>query len=212
MAATATTEPEDRNMASTEHVKPGIYGLMAEFLNPQQLLDAVKAARRAGYDKLDAFMPYPVEAISHEVYHHQKSPVSKIVLCGGLTGGLTGIFFQGWAMGAWPWLQELTYKLFGYSGYAFNIGGRDYFSWPAFIPVTFELTILFSAFSAVIGMFAVNGLPAPYHPVFNVKSFERATTDRFFLVIESEDPRFDRAGTAAFLEGLHPQEVTAVDW
>lgn len=208
----AATEPEDLHMASTHEKQAPIYGIMAEFLNPQELLDAVKQTRAAGYAKLDAYMPYPVESISHEVSDHKKSPVSKIVLCGGLTGALTGITFQGWAMGAFPLLQDLTYKLFGYSGYAFNIGGRDYFSWPAFIPVTFELTILFSAFSAVIGMFAVNGLPAPYHPVFNVKSFERASVDRFFLVIESEDPKFDQQSTTTFLEGLHPQEVTAVPW
>lgn len=199
-------------MATTTTHKAPIYGVMAEFLSPQELLEAVQKAHAEGYHHLDAFMPYPVESISHEVCHHKKSVVSKIVLCGGLTGGLFGLFFQGWAMGAWPWLQNLTLALFGYTGYPFNIGNRDYFSWPAFIPVTFELTILFSAFSAVIGMFAVNGLPAPYHPVFNVKSFERATVDRFFLVIESEDPKFDRARTTTFLEGLHPQEVTAVDW
>lgn len=199
-------------MATTQTHKAPIFGVMAEFLSPQELLDACKKARAEGYEHFDAYMPYPVESISHEVSHHKKSVVSKIVLCGGLTGGITGLLFQGWAMGAFPWLQDLTYALTGYSGYAFNIGGRDYFSWPAFIPVTFELTILFSAFAAVIGMFAVNGLPAPYHPVFNVPSFERASVDRFFLVIESEDPKFDRQYTTTFLEGLHPQAVTAVDW
>lgn len=199
-------------MASHSETKAPIYGQMAEFLNPQQLYDAVVAARAAGYHHLDAYMPYPVEEISHEVAHHKKSKVSLIVLCGGLTGGLTGIMFQSWAMGAFPWLQKLTYAIFGVTGYPFNIGGRPYFSWPAFIPVTFELTILFSAFSAVIGMLALNGLPAPYHPVFNVKAFERATVDRFFLVIESEDEKFDLQKTRSFLQGLGPQEVTDVDW
>jgi len=200
-------------MAShTDTPRNAIYGLMAEFLSPQELLDALKKVHAEGYEKLDAYTPYPVEEINHEVCHHQKSVVSKIVLCGGLTGGLFGLLFQTWAMGALPFLQDLTYKIFGYSGYAFNIGGRAYFSWPAFVPVTFELTILFSAFSAVIGMFAVNGLPAPYHPVFNVDRFERATVDRFFLVIESEDPKFDAARTRTFLEGLKPQDVSDVAW
>lgn len=198
-------------MASTEKKSP-VYGLMAEFLEPQELLDAVKSAHFKGYDKLDAFMPYPVEEISHEVERHKKSKVSKIVLCGGLTGALFGFSLQSWAMGSWPWLQDLTFKLFGISGYAFNIGGRPYFSWPAFIPVTFELTILFSAFSAVIGMFVLNGLPAPYHPVFNVEAFERASVDRFFLLIESEDPNFDPQRTREFLAGLGSQEVYDVDW
>ena len=192
--------------------KPPVYGVMAEFLTPQELHDAVKAAKSDGYDKLDAFMPYPVEDICHEVVNHEHSVVSKIVFCGGLTGAIFGFFFQCWAMGYFEPLQKLTLELFGYTGYGFNIGGRPYFSWPAFIPVTFELTVLFGAFSAVIGMFVVNGLPQPYHPVFNVPSFERASDDRFFMVIESADPKFDQQGTREFLEGLNPQEVTDVDW
>lgn len=200
-------------MASHTPPRHAIFGLMAEFLNPQELLDALKKVHAEGYEQLDAYTPYPVEEINHEVCHHKKSVVSKIVLCGGLTGATFGFLFQCWAMGSLGPLQDLGYKLFGYAGYAFNIGGRPYFSWPAFIPVTFELTILFSAFSAVIGMFAVNGLPAPYHPVFNVDRFERATVDRFFLVIESADPKFDTARTRAFLEGLHPTgDVAEVAW
>ncbi len=197
---------------ANQQEKPPIYGVMAEFLNPQELYDAVKAAKSEGYDKLDAFMPYPVEEISHEVVNHEHSVVSKIVFAGGLTGAAFGFLFQSWAMGYFEPLQNLTNTLFGYHGYGFNIGGRPYFSWPAFIPVTFELTVLFGAFSAVIGMFVVNGLPQPYHPVFNVDSFDRAADDRFFMVIESADPKFDQEGTRTFLEGLSPQEVTDVDW
>lgn len=203
-------------MATTTIEKPPIYGLMAEFLNPQELYEAVKKVKAEGYEKLDAFMPYPVEEISHEVCDHQKSKVSLIVLIGGLTGCLFGFFFQCWTMGVDAWwmapIQTLTYEVFGYSGYPFNIGGRPYFSWPAFIPVSFELTILFGAFSAVIGMFALNGLPQPYHPVFNVPSFERASVDRFFLVIESEDPKFETGATRDLMAGLGAQEVTDVDW
>ena len=201
---------------ATQAENPPIYGLMAEFLTPQELYDAVKRAKSEGYHQLDAFMPYPVEEISHEVCDHKKSVVSRIVFVGGLTGCLFGFFFQCWAMGVDTWwmapIQDLTHALFGATGYPFNIGGRPYFSWPAFIPVSFELTILFGAFSAVIGMFAVNGLPEPYHPVFNVPAFERASVDRFFLVIESKDDQFDTEATRAFLEGLGPQEVTDVDW
>lgn len=201
---------------ATQQVKPPIYGIMAEFETPQELYDAVRKSKADGYHQLDAYMPYPVEEISHEVCDHQKSVVSKIVLVGGVIGCLFGFFFQCWAMGVDAWwmapIQNLTYELFGYTGYPFNIGGRPLFSWPAFIPVAFELTILFGAFSAVIGMFMVNGLPQPYHPVFNVPSFERASVDRFFLVIESSDPQFDRAATRVYMEGLGPQEVNDVDW
>jgi len=158
-------------------------------------------------------MPHPGEESWHEGSNHKKPVVSWRVLNGGLGGCLFGFFFQAWLMGAFgKEFQEFTYALIGYSGYPFNIGGRPYFSWPAFIPVAFELSILLGAFSAVFGMFALNGLPQPYHPVFNVESFERATTDRFFLVLESEDEKFDQAGTRTFLEGLGPQEVNHVDW
>lgn len=200
-------------MAITK-VKPPTYGLMAEFLSPQELFDAVKASKDEGYSKLDAYMPYPVEEISHEVCDHKKSLVSRIVLIGGMSGCIFGFLFQAWSMGSFGQeFQDLTYQLTGgYSGYPFNIGGRPYFSWPAYIPVAFESTILLGAISAVVGMFALNGLPQPYHPVFNVESFERASTDRFFLVLESEDEKFDQASTRSFLEGLGPQEVTDVDW
>lgn len=193
--------------------KPRIHGIMAEFLNPQELFDAVKASKDEGYSKLDAYMPYPVEEICHEVCDHKKSLVSRLVLIGGITGCTFGFCFQMWAMGGFgSEFQDLTHQISGYSGYPFNIGGRSYMSWPAFIPVSFELTILFGAFSAVFGMFALNRLPEPYHPVFNVESFSRATTDRFFLVLESEDELFDEEKTRSFLESLGPQEINDVDW
>lgn len=191
--------------------KPPIYGVMAEFETPQQLFDAVQAAHAAGYDKLDAHMPYPVEAISEEVEHHKPSHVSKFVFVGGLLGCLGMFSFQSWAMGAFPQIQDLT-EMVGISGYPFNIGGRPLFSWPAFIPPTFELTILCAAFSAVIGMFALNGLPTPYHPVFNVPAFERASIDRFFLVVESADPNFEHGAVRGMLGDLGPVGVYDVDW
>ena len=184
-------------MADHAPDRPEIYGLMAEFEDPQTLLDAVLAAQEEGYDDLDAYTPYPVEAISEAVEHHKRSKVPFLVLCGAITGGSLAFF------GQW-YVSAVDYPL--------NIGGRPLFSWPAFIPPTFEMTILFSAFAAVFGMFALNGLPQPYHPVFNVKNFERASQDRHFLVIESKDPKFDRPTTRAFLEGLGSLEVHDVDW
>lgn len=197
---------------ATVKERPPLYGAMAEFETPQELLDAVKAAHQAGYEKLDAFMPYPVEAISEEVEHHRPSKVSMITFIGGLTGCLGMFAFQSWAMGVFEPAQELTELTLQASGYPFNIGGRPLFSWPAFIPPMFEITILLSAFSAVIGMFLLNGLPAPYHPVFNVEAFERATTDRFFLLVESADDAWDHAKVRDFMTNLAPVEVHDVDW
>ena len=174
----------------------GQYGLLARFITPQELLDAVRQAKAQGYRKMDAFTPYPVEPVSEEIEDHKKSKVPLLVLLGGLTGAATGFGMQ-------YWISAVDYQL--------NIGGRPLNSWPAFVPATFELTILFAAFAAVIGMFALNKLPQPYHPVFNVESFERASQDRCFLLIEAEDPAFDARETRAFLEGLGPEEVTDVE-
>lgn len=174
----------------------GTYGLLAQFETPQQLLDAVKGAKSRGYRVMDAFTPFPVEPVSEEIEDHKKSKVPLIVLLGGMTGCIVGFSFQ-------LWIASVAYPL--------NIGGRPLNSWPAFIPATFELTILFAAFSAVIGMFALNKLPEPYHPLFNVESFERATQDRCFLLIEAKDPKFDPQETRAFLESLGPEEVHDVD-
>ena len=174
-----------------------VYGLLAEFVTPQALLDAVRLAKARGYRKMDAFTPYPVEPVSEEIEDHRKSKVPLLVLIGGLTGAAVGFGLQYWISSV---------------GYPLNIGGRPLNSWPAFIPATFELTILFAAFAAVVGMFALNKLPQPYHPVFNVESFERATQDRCFLLIEAEDPKFDQQKTRSFLESVGPEEVTDVDW
>ncbi len=176
--------------------KAETYGLLARFVTPQELLAAVKSAKREGYSAMDAYTPYPVEPVSEEIENHKRSKVPLLVLLGGLTGALVGFGMQ-------LWISSTAYPL--------NIGGRPYNSWPAFIPVTFEMTILLAAFAAVIGMFALNRLPEPYHPVFNVAGFERATQDRCFLLIEAKDPRFDAEATRAFLEGLGPEEVSHVE-
>ena len=175
--------------------KPEIYGLMAEFDNPNSIVTAARRAYEEGYRTMDAYTPFPIEELSEAIgFHHSRLPL--VVLIGGIVGGLGGYFLQYWA-------SVIAYPL--------NIGGRPLHSWPAFIPVTFETTVLVAALSAVLGMLALNGLPTPYHPVFNVKRFALATRDRFFLCIESADPKFDRAATRRFLESLGPREISEVE-
>ena len=177
--------------------KPPIYGLLAEFTTPQRLLDAVHHVKDEGFTSIDAFMPYPVEDISHEICNHKKSKVSRLVGLGALAGLATAFALQ-------YWVSVYSYPL--------NIGGRPLNSWPAFVPVMFELTVLFASFAALGGMLALNGLPRPYHPLFAVDQFERASVDRFFLLIKADDERFEQEPTRAFLEGLGPEEVITVDW
>lgn len=184
-------------MAHTEENRPATYGLLAEYLSPQELHEAILKTKAEGYTVIDAFTPYPVHAISEEICNHQKSKVSKIVGAGALLGFLT-------AAGMQYFISAIDYPL--------NIGGRPLNSWIAFIPICFELTVLFSSFSAIGGMLFLNDLPKPHHPLFNVERFERASVDRHFLLIESEDPRFDAEATRTFLQGLEPQEVMDVDW
>ncbi len=184
-------------MADTAHsLPPAIYGVMAEFETPGALVAAARRAYEAGYRKMDTYSPYPIEDAWDAIGHHDRR-LSLIVLLGGLTGLCTGYGLQ-------YWVHAITYPT--------NIAGKPLNSWPQFIPVTFELTILFAALSAVIGMIVLNGLPMPYHPVFNVQRFaDHASQDRFFLVIEAADPRFDKLQTADFLKGLNAAEVSEVE-
>jgi hypothetical protein len=181
-------------MSTTPHGKPTMYGLMAEFHTAEELVEAAHKVHAEGFHHVDAYTPYPIEEVSHALgLHRSKLPL--IVLGGGIMGGLAGYLLQYWS-------QVIEYPL--------NIGGRPYHSWPAFIVPTFETTILFAALSAVLGMFALNGLPQPYHPVFNVPRFALASRDRYFLVIEARDPKFDPEETRRFLLDLHASEVSEV--
>ena len=173
-----------------------MYGVLAEFDTPQHLIEAAERTREAGYTHMDAYTPFPVEGLADAIgFHHSKLPA--VVLTGGIIGAIGGFALQ-------YWTSVIAYPL--------NIGGKPLNSWPAFVPITFETTILAAALSAVLGMLALNGLPEPYHPVFNVKRFVFATRDQFFLCIESSDPKFDREKTPAFLASLAPMEVNDVPW
>ena len=171
-----------------------LFGVMGEFLTPEDLLAATRKAREAGYKHVEAYTPFPVEGLS-EAVGFKWTAVPLLTLMGGLGGGLTGFGLQ-------YWVPAITYPI--------NIGGRPLNSWPAFIPVTFELTVLGASIFAVFGMLALNKLPQPYHPVFNVERFAQASTDKFFLCIEARDPKFDLAETSRFLQSLHAEHVNEV--
>jgi hypothetical protein len=173
---------------------PAIYGLMAEFDDPNTLVAATHRAYHEGYRRMDAYSPFPIEELADALgIHHTRLPL--IVLVGGLFGCFGGYGLQ-------YWVSAISYPI--------NVGGKPFHSWPAFVPVTFECTILAAAISAVLGMLALNGLPTPYHPVFNVPRFALASRNRFFLVIEAADGKFHLEGTRRFLETLSPREVTTV--
>lgn len=173
----------------------GPYGMLAEFDSPNQILAAARKVRAAGYKNVEAYTPFPVEELSHELGHHH-SWVPYICLAGGIGGAVLGFALC-------YWTSVIAYPM--------NIGGRPFNSWPSFIPVTYECTILGASFAAVIGMLMLNGLPQPYHPLFNSERFALASRDRYFLCIEAKDPKFDPVGTREFLRGLHPSEVSDVE-
>jgi hypothetical protein len=173
-----------------------LYGLMAEFRDVNTLVDAVKRTRAEGYRKVDAYTPFPVHQLFEALSIDDKR-VSLFVLLGGIAGCLAGF-------GLCYWVSVIAYPM--------NIGGRPFNSWPSFIPVTFEMTILVASLTAVLTLIILNGLPMPYHPVFNVKRFaERATQDGLFLTIEADDPQFDLNRTRAFLQQLGAREVNEIE-
>ena len=172
-----------------------IYGLMAEFETSEDLLGAAQRAREAGYHRMDAYSPFPVEGLADAVgFHSTRVPL--FCLIGGLIGCFGGFYLQ-----YWP----------NVIGYPLNIGGKPYNSWPSFIPITFEMTILCAGLATVFGMLALNGLPTPYHPVFNTPRFELATRNRFFLCIQARDPKFDLPKTKDFLASLKAKEVSEIE-
>jgi hypothetical protein len=173
---------------------PGLYGLLAEFETPEGLAAAAAAARDAGYRQMEAYSPFPVHGLT-DALGFRSSRLAALVLAGGVAGALGGFALQYWV---------------SVMAYPHNVGGRPLNSWPSFIPVTFEMTILIASLTAVLGMLALNGLPRPHHPLFAMERFAHASRDRFFLCIEAADPRFDRQGTRRFLESLRPHGVEEV--
>jgi hypothetical protein len=173
-----------------------IYGLMADFEDPEALIRAINRAYQSGYRRIDAYTPFPVEGLD-EALRMGPNRLPLIVLGGGLLGAVGSFGLQYYA-------SVIDYPM--------NVGGRPLNSWPAFIPITFEVAVLLAAFAAFLGMFILNGLPQPYHPVFNVENFELASRSHFFLSIESQDPKFDIEETRAFLKSLNPGTVSVIEY
>jgi Protein of unknown function (DUF3341) len=171
-----------------------IYGLIAEFDNPTSLVEAAEHTRQAGYKRIEGYSPFPVEGLA-EAVGFRRDLVPLVTLIGAVIGGVSGYLMQ-------YWIATMSYPI--------NVGGKPFHSLPSFIVVTFEMTILFGGLFAVFGMLALNGLPMPYHPVFNVPRFALASKDRFFLMILSDDPKYDPAATRQFLEALHPKSLSEV--
>jgi hypothetical protein len=194
-------DPEPFHQATTaathgrRHGSHALYGIMAEFNSPTELVAAARKTYEAGYRRINGYSPYPIEELS-EAIGFTKTSLPLIVLIGGILGALGGFFMQ-------YWMEVIDYPL--------NVGGKPYNSWPAFIPITFETTVLCAAFAAVLGMLVLNKLPQPYHPVFNAPNFALATRDRFFLVIEANDPKFKHDEAMQFMRELGPTEVNDVE-
>jgi hypothetical protein len=174
---------------------PKLYGLIAEFDSPADLLEAASRTKAEGYRYVDTFSPFPIHGMD-KALGLRRTKLPFIVLIGGLTGLGTALLMQ--------WFSAAVH-------YPVNVGGRPFASWPMFIPITFELTILFASFAAVFGMIGLNGLPMPYHPVFNAPRFALASRDRFFLCIEARDPKFDRESCRRFLETLGAHDIAEVE-
>jgi ActD protein len=190
-----TQEELIREEALAKAGDEGNYGLIAEFDSPSAVVAAARRTHESGYRRINAYSPFPIEELSEAIGFHRDYVALCTLICGVL-GALGGFTLQYWTNGI---------------DYPLNVGGRPLLSLPAFIPVTFECTILLASFGAFIGNLLMNGLPRPYHPTFNVPSFARASQDRFFLCVKSDDPKYDEAGTRAFLESLGATEVSNVE-
>ena len=179
-------------MSHTPVATNALHGVMAEFDTGQALLEAARQTMAKGFTRVEAYSPVPIEELN-DVIHKTRTVLPKLVLAGGLTGMATGFGLQYWA-------SVIEFPM--------NVGGRPQASWTTFIVPSYELTILFSALTAAIGMIVLNGLPQPYHSVFNVDRFALASSDKFFLVIESSDPQFGDA--SSFLHGTGAKGVYEV--
>lgn len=187
--------PRTRHDDPNRRIVPGeIFGLMAEFDSPETVVKAAEAAYEQGYRELDAYSPVPVNGLA-EALGFTRNWVALIILTFGILGGVGGFFMQ--------WFSASIH-------YPIIVAGRPYNSWPSFMPVTFELTVLLSAFAAVIGMLGLNGLPRPNHPVFNAPNFDRASQDKFFLSVQANDPLYDPVKTREFLQQQNPVAVSEV--
>ncbi len=181
---------------STAHAsEPEYFGLMAEFGDPDELVEKTRKAYEAGYRHMDAYTPFPIHGLS-EALGIRRNLVPYIVGLGALMGGIGGFMLQFWT-------NAISYPI--------NIGGRPLNSWPAFMVITFETAVLTAGILGVVGMLALNKLPQPYHPLFKVPNFQRASRDKFFLCIFQTDPRFDMEKTRSFLQGLNPDSVVEVE-
>lgn len=193
-AVTPATIPGGSHAAHAEPAPPVVHGLLAEFETADVMSAAARQTTAAGYTRFDCFSPFPVGDAA-DAMNFPKSEMGPVMFIGGLTGACSGFLMQYWC-NTW--------------GYALNVGGRPYFSWPSFIPITFEMMVLTTALTGLFALIAICGLPRYNHPLFNSKAFDRATRDRFFLCIEAIDPKYDPAATRAFLNGLHPLSVEEV--
>lgn len=174
--------------------QPEVWGMVAEFDNADDLIAAARAAKTQGYTILDGHSPYPLGEVADEL-GFPRSEIGAIMFIGGLVGACSGFLML-------TWVSAFDYPL--------NVGGKPYFSWPMFVPITWELLVLTASMTGLFGLLALCGLPQPYHPLFNVPQFARASQDRFFLSIEAKDPKFDLAGTRTFLNSLNPLSVEEV--
>jgi Protein of unknown function (DUF3341) len=173
---------------------PPLYGVMAEFKTGDELIAATRQAREAGYTRMDGYSPYPIGEVADEL-GFPRSEIGAVMFIGGLCGATLGFLMQ-------TWVSVYDYPI--------SIGGKPYWSWPQFVPVSWALLVLSASLCGIFGLLALCGLPQPYHPVFNVERFSRATRDRFFLCIEAADPQFDPATVRAFLQTLNPDDVAEV--
>lgn len=180
-------------MSHGKHRNP-VYGLIAEFDSADGLLQAAKRAYSEGYRKMDAYTPFPVHGLS-EALGPDDNRIKWLIGLGGAAGVAAGIALEWWV---------------STQAYPHNVGGKPLWSWPLFVPPAYECMILFASGAAFFGMFALNGLPRPHHPIFGAKRFELASQDRFFLCIESDDPKYDESGTYRFLQSLEPADVSEV--